>query len=194
MSPIELRHQSAVGQTGWAAFNWNYSASGPQLTFVAGCCDAARVQMDRYRRVLMATGVRFQWQVFGWSTKDFAFRKRLSAGGATTRANQRPQQTEAVDTAINNVRELRDDGPGGIVPGLWLNNFTNAPIAYQSNQVFANSYGFTPAAPVSGLNRDVLEIVQFDPLADGSGYATVRILVIGFHNLVWDLGASYPTT
>lgn len=185
MLQIELDHQSAVGQTGWAAFDWNFNANGPQLAFVGGCCDAARVQLDRYRRVLQAIGTRTHWVVFGWSTRWF------SINGIE--AEQRPQSTEPIDTVINNVRELRDDGPGGVSPGQFLNNFTNAAIAYQSANVFAIT---TPIRGdvVTAAGRSIVNVLQTDPLGNGSGYATVRLLLLGFHNSDWQMGSGYPTT
>lgn len=178
-------HQSAVGQTGWAAFQWQYSANGPQFSFMAGCCDATRIQLDRYRRNLIATSWRNHWQIFCWSTRDFRLDTWDVAGmfWNRTRANQRPQQTELVDTAINDLREFRDDGPGGFAPGLFLNNFSHNTVSYQSTNVFALSYAIRPTANQSALSRDAISIEQFSP-----NYAPVNVVVVAFSNANWDFG------
>lgn len=187
MSRIRLDHQSAVGQTGWAAFDWNFSANGTQFTFLAGCCDAARVQLDRYRRILLPTAFPWHWLVFGWSTQDFRLDVYdVAANGYfRTRANQRRQTTEPVDTAINAVRELRDDGPGGVSPGLFRNNFTSAGIAYQSATYAATQ--FVRPSSDNQFRRGSLSVVQFP-----SNYATVQVLVIGLHNARWQMGSAFP--
>lgn len=198
MSRIKLDHQSAVGQTGWAMFDWAYSEGGPQLTFVSGCCDGARVQMDRYRRNLLAWNRVFQWQIFAWSTRDFELTAFDGASNVTSkfRANIRPQSTQAVDTQINDVRELRGiiaescvNPFFATVDESWPNNFTNAPIQYQNSNAFAASFSMRGSADPPALRRSYLTANQFV----GSGYAPIRIAVIGFHNARWEMGSGFPT-
>jgi hypothetical protein len=197
MSRIKQQHQSAVGQTGWALFDWNNSDDSPQLAFVAGCCDAARVQMDRYRRHLQAWNRNFHWQVFAWSTRDFAltYYNQSENVYGTFRANCRPQSTQIVDTQINAVRELRGvmleqcfTPFFAIVDESWANNFTSAKIQYQNSNVFYSEFSLRGTAEPTALRRSYLSAIQFSE----SGFATVRILLVAFNNSRWEMGAGYP--
>lgn len=186
MSPTKIKHQSAVGQTGWAAFDWNYSETGPQLTFVAGSCDAARVQMDRYRRDLQGLISGNQWFVVAWSTRDFFMRHRRSGTVIFTQyANIKPQKTPPIDVAVLNMREGRF--VTGIPTAYYLNRLTTQVLNVQSDNVFGMQ-----AAIMRPTLPGPTGTTQFFQFGQDSGFATIRVVIFGLHNVGWGISGGFP--
>lgn len=70
----ERAHQYTVpmvAETAWGLYDFVYSASAAQWTFVAGSAVAGRFQLDRFRRVLQMIDRKGQLQLWVWSTVDF---------------------------------------------------------------------------------------------------------------------------
>ena len=168
-----------TGSTGWALYDWNYSADRPTFAFIAGNPQGARVQLNRYRRCVQLIGTRSDVLIFSWSAKPYQLIFGDNATNCNVREAKYRKQTVDVDSAITAIREGRVTAD--------VNPETTVQFQNQTTQT-TKQYTGDKWASVDFLSGGIVDAATFTPyyvsrpwftFAQSSPYSVVRTLVIG---------------
>lgn len=186
MLPIRPTDQYA-GQ-GWALFDWEYSATRPQLIFRAGNMDATRVQFDAYRRFVHVPQWAAQVQLWCWSQNDFRIQESKRTGSNPTVVGTHypqawPEQLQTVVGAA--VREYRFPNLQQWTQGSYQNNYTTSAAQLTIAGRWFGVFEF--ATTTQGAGAFDAYGIRLDFEQPGTK-STIRVLALGHHNHVWQTG------
>lgn len=170
---------------GWVLFDWEYSATRPQLTFRAGNMEATRLQFDAYRRFVHMPQWAAQVQFWCWSTNDFRLLRYRRVNGVTPTLYQTdfPQVFPEVVPLVSGVivREYRLQANALWGQGSYQNNYT---LTNEQMTIANRFFGVFDVSTESGFDPYGVR-VDFEQPGNKS---VIRVLALGHHNHVWQTG------
>ena len=162
-----------IGEIGWCAIEFDYSATGPQCSFVAGSMPAARVQFDRFRRVIQCIDSITQLQLICWCAKDF----RLQIGATTCYPSAWPQSSSCITSFTPKEAKCLEYTSGG---SLYMHaRFNNVESTTSVQMTIADRYFGEYFVEHS---RGSPKWFDFSHPGDSS---TIRTLIIAHNNNNW---------